>query len=68
VLAGLRGAPLCPPGDPAALARALAPLLVDAPARASAGRAARAHAEAALGWERHLDAVEDSARALAATR
>jgi len=68
LLAGLRGAAVCPPGDPAALARALAPLLADAAARESAGRAARAHAEAALGWERHLDAVEESARAVVAAR
>ena len=68
LLSGVPGSVLCPPGDPHALARALGPLLEDAGARERAGRAARAYAESALGWERHLDAVEESARALVGAR
>lgn len=63
MLAGVPGVALCPPGEPAALAQALAPLLADAALREHSGRAARAHAEQTLGWERHLDAVEEAARA-----
>ncbi len=41
---------LCPPGNPAALADALAALIRDPAQRTRLGRAARAHALAELGW------------------
>ena len=68
LLADVPGTVLCPPGDPPALARALAPLLADAAGREAAGRAARAHAERSLGWERHLAAVEEAARSVVSAR
>ncbi len=67
LLAGVSGSALVPPADPAALADALTPLLTDLDAAARAGRAARAHAEARLTWNGHIDAVEQAGeRALAA--
>jgi glycosyltransferase involved in cell wall biosynthesis len=41
---------LCAPGDPAALAAALAALIRDPAQRTRLGRAAREHALAKLGW------------------
>ncbi len=67
MLVDLPGAAVVPPSDPAALARALAPLVDDPAARERAGSNARAHAERLLGWDGHLDALEQAcARALAA--
>lgn len=59
---------LVPPEDPGALAAALEAWLENAPARVRAGAAARAHAEAALGWEHHVDHVEAALRALVEAR
>jgi len=66
LLSGVPGVSLCPPGDPLALAEALARLLADAGLRRRAAGAAREHAERALGWERHLSAVEGAAAAAVA--
>ncbi|HTE05467.1 MAG TPA: glycosyltransferase family 4 protein, partial [Planctomycetota bacterium] len=69
VLAGVAGAVLVPPADPAALAGALARLLADESALRRAGLAARVHAEQHLSWDGHVAAVERAAAlALAAER
>jgi glycosyltransferase involved in cell wall biosynthesis len=65
---------LVPPGDDAALADALRPLLVDAPneprsarvRRARLGAAARRHASRLPGWDQAVDAFSEVASALEA--
>ncbi len=61
LLAGVEGAVLCAPGDPAGLAAALAPLLAEAGRRAHAARHPRAAAEARCDWSGHVAAVERAA-------
>ncbi|MCB5179180.1 glycosyltransferase [Streptomyces antimicrobicus] len=51
---------LVPPGDPAALARAVAALLADPEARAAYGAAARRRALSHYGWDRVAGATERS--------
>ncbi len=62
VLADVAGARLVPASAPERLADALRGLVADGDARRAAGAAARAHAEAHLGWDGHLDALEAAAR------
>jgi len=61
LLEGVPGCALVPPGEPGALARELQRLLADPARRAHAAGAAREHAERTLGWERHVQAVEEAA-------
>lgn len=61
LLAGVEGCALVRPGDPEGLARELQRLLQDPARRARAAAAARAHAERHLGWEDHVQAVEEAA-------
>ena len=69
LLEGVDGSALVPPGSPAALADELQRLLADPARRARAAVASRRHAERRLGWDGHMQAVEEAAlRAIAARR
>ncbi|MFF4494915.1 glycosyltransferase [Streptomyces sp. NPDC001546] len=59
---------LVPPGDPAALAGAVAQLLARPAVRASYGAAARSRALALYGWDRVAGATERSYRSVRAAR
>lgn len=60
VLADVPGARLVPAGDASRLADALRALLTDPAARAAAAASAHRHAQARLGWDRHLTAIEEA--------
>jgi glycosyltransferase involved in cell wall biosynthesis len=64
LLTDVPGTHLVPAGSPTRLAAALANVLADEPGRRTAARAARAHAESQLTWDRHLNALEQAARRL----
>lgn len=59
---------LVPPGDPAALAEAVAALLADPAQRAACGRAGRRRVLTRYGWERVAAATEDVYRDVLALR
>jgi glycosyltransferase involved in cell wall biosynthesis len=59
---------LVPPGDAAALARAVQELLADERAATALGQRARAHVERRLGWDRFVGAVGDVLRETALRR
>jgi len=68
LLEGIEGCALVPPADAGALAAELQRLLADPARRARAAAAARLHAERRLGWDGHVQAVEEAALRAIATR